>query len=90
MSQVLSSKNGVKARKQCRCCLCGERINVGDIKDVRSGVDSGDMWTMNMHPECHKYETDSGTFDTDWYEDVSDPAFKREDAIKFCETAALT
>ncbi len=80
MSTLLSSKNGVKARKPHRCCLCGERIEVGDTKDTRTGISDGQVWTMQMHPECHAYEQRTGVVDPDWYEDVSDPAFSRAGA----------
>lgn len=80
MSTVLSSKDKVKARKPHRCCLCGELINAGDWQATRSGVRDGDMWTMHMHPECYAYEQKPGTVDSDWYEDVSEPAFARPDA----------
>ena len=82
MSTFLSSRNGTKARKPHRCCLCGERINIGDVKDTRSGVSDGQVWTMQMHPECHAYEQRSGIVDPDWYEDVSDSAFSRAKAIE--------
>ncbi len=81
MSTFLSSKEGVRAKKAKRCCLCGERINVGDMKDVRIGAGDGRIWTMHMHPECHAYELIPGTVDLDWYEDIIDPAFDRKDAI---------
>ncbi len=81
MSMTLSSKSGVRTRKPCRCALCGELINVGELKDVRSGVNCGDMWTMHMHPECHAYEGRPGVVDEEWYEDMSDPAFTLAEAI---------
>ena len=85
MSTVLSERNGVKARKVKRCCLCGERIEVGALKDVRTGVECGDMWTMHMHPECHRYEQTPEVrqrlHNDDWYEDVSEPAFDRAEAL---------
>lgn len=90
MSYCLSSKDGVKAHKLHRCCLCGERINAGDTQDVRSGVDCWDMWTMHMHPECHAFEGSPGVVDPDWYEDVSDPAFDRADAIAFAKLNSTT
>lgn len=78
----LRSKEGIKARKKQWCCFCCDPINVGDIKDIRVGVDGGYMWTMHMHPECHAYEKVPGTVDSDWYEDSGgSPAFHREDAI---------
>ncbi len=76
MSTVLSSKEGVKARKAHRCCFCGEAILIGDTYDVRRGVNSDGHWTMCMHPECHAFESPK-TVDCDWYEDVSEPAFGR-------------
>lgn len=81
MNICLSSKNGVKSRKKKRCDLCGEIINVGDLKDTRTGVDGGDMWTMHMHPECHAYEQIPGIVDEYWYDDIYDKAFERKDAI---------
>ncbi len=81
MSTLLSSKEGVKARKLHRCCLCGQRIAVGESHDTRTGVGDG-MWTMRMHPECHRYEQtpEMRRALADWYEDVSDPAFERSEA----------
>lgn len=80
MSVVLSSKNGVRARKTYRCVLCGARIEQGSLYDRRSGACDDGMWTMHMHPECHAYEQVPGVVDPDWYEDVSDPAFSFEKA----------
>lgn len=77
MSTMLSEKNGVRTRKANRCCLCGEGINVGDLKDVRSGVCSDGFWTMQMHHECHVHEMIKGNVDPYWYDDISEPAFKR-------------
>jgi len=88
MSTCLSSKDGVKARKPHRCCLCGQRIDAGELYDARTGVGDGCMWTMKMHPECHAYEQKDGVVDPDWYEDVSDPAFERADAIAAFNPAA--
>jgi len=91
MSSILSEKNGVKARKKHRCCLCGEVINAGDLYDIRKGVNDGDMWSMHMHQECHAYEQKHGTVDADWYEDgaLNEPAFERADALNF-RNAKLT
>lgn len=86
MSTVLSSKNGVKARKRKRCTFCHEPIEAGDLKDVRSGVSYGDFWTMHMHPKCHTYEGKNGTVDIEWYEDGFEPAFKRADAIEYAKS----
>ena len=84
MSVCLSSTNGVKARKGYRCDLCGERINAGDLYDKRTGAADDGMWTMHMHPECHKYEqSPSRPVDPDWYEDGIDEAFPRADAIAY-------
>lgn len=80
MSLCLSSTDGVKARKPHRCDLCGERINAGELYDKRSGVDSGDFWTMRVHPECHAYENSPGAVDPYWYDCVYEPAFDRQDA----------
>ncbi len=80
MSWALSSKNGVRSRKPKRCCLCGEIIAVGELKDTRSGVSDGSFWTMHMHPECHAYERRPGTVADDWYDDISEPAFTRAEA----------
>jgi hypothetical protein len=96
MSTYLSSKNGVKARKPHRCCLCGARIAVGEIHDTRTGVIEGDgFWTMRMHPDCHLFEQHGKRIDyagrtvcvvdPDWYEDTSDPAFDRSEAKAFAE-----
>lgn len=81
MNVMLSEARGVRSRKPRRCCLCGEGIGIGEAHDTRTGVDYGDMWTMRMHPECHAYEGKRGAVDPDWYEDVSEPAFNRADAI---------
>ncbi len=58
-------------------------IEVGQLKDVRSGVDCGDFWTMHMHPECHAYERKPGVVDFEWYEGGWEAAFDRKDAIAF-------
>lgn len=76
MSTCISSKDGVIARKQHRCVLCGEPILVGDKYDQRNGVGDDGFWSVRMHPECHAYESND-TVDPDWYEDVSEPAFER-------------
>lgn len=86
MSTLLSRREGVKARKQYRCSFCGERIAIGELHDTRTGVVQGDgFWTMRMHPECHRYEQTPKIrrilHDWDWYEDVSEPAFPRADAV---------
>ena len=81
MSTFLNARNGTKARKPHRCCLCGERINVGDTQDRRTGISDGSVWTMHMHPECHAYEQTLGVVDPDWYEDVGEPAFSRSEAV---------
>jgi hypothetical protein len=86
MSDILSSKNGVTARKRKQCCFCEEMIEIGDLKDVRNGVTCGDFWAMHMHPECHIYEGKKGTVDPDWYEDSWGPAFARADAIEYAKT----
>jgi len=82
---IVSSKEGVKARKRKHCTLCGEWIQVGDLKDTRTGVDSPEgFWTMHMHPECQAYEqSPQRPVDSDWYEDSYDPAFEREEAIAY-------
>jgi hypothetical protein len=86
MSELLDWKDGVKARKRTRCDLCGELIEAGDMKDVRSGVVPGEgFWKMNMHPECHAYEKMPGSVDIEWYEDIMDPAFDRKKAIAAME-----
>ena len=80
MSTVLSQSDGIVAHKKYRCDLCGETINKGDKYDRRTGCEDG-MWTMHMHPECHAYESYE-TVDSDWYEDISEPAFERPLAPK--------
>lgn len=82
MSTCLSSKNGIKAKKRHRCCLCGELIHAGETYDLREGVESGEgFWKMKMHPECHAYEQKPGTVDYEWYEDgLLGLAFEREEA----------
>lgn len=83
MSQVLGSREGVKARKRHQCCLCGEAILPGDFYDSRQGVNSDGWWTMHMHPECHTHEQIRGTVDPDWYEDTGgEPAFERPKKAK--------
>ncbi len=90
MSVCLSSQQGVKARKPHHCALCGERIEVGALYDRRSGVSSGDMWTMHMHVECHAFEISPvKPVDEDWYEDVSDPAFSRAEALAYQTQASV-
>jgi hypothetical protein len=86
MSDVLSERNGVRARKKHRCVFCGSPIAVGSLYDVRTGVDSGTMWTMKMHPECHAYEQAPGVVDPDWYEDVSEPVFSFTEACLYAKS----
>jgi hypothetical protein len=84
VSTCTSSKEGVTARKTYRCTLCGQRIHVGERHDTRTGVADGDgFWTMRMHPECHRYEQTPEMRRSlqDWYEDVSFPAFERDEAV---------
>lgn len=90
MSTILSAKIGVKARKKHRCCLCGERINAGDFHDTRTGVGDDGVWTMRMHHECHNYESKKGVVDEDWYEDTTDPAFLRADAIAYTKEHGIS
>lgn len=90
MSTYLSSREGVKARKRYRCDLCGEDIAVGELHDTRTGVETGTgFWTMRMHPECHAYEQTPAMRNAlvDWYEEISDPAFDRADALTHRDTA---
>jgi predicted nucleic acid-binding Zn-ribbon protein len=86
MSNCLSQKDGVIAAKPHRCDLCGEVIQQFAAHDVRSGISDG-WYKMRMHPECHRYEQSPEMHrkltDWDWYEDVSEPAFERADAVKF-------
>ncbi len=84
MSVCLSSNDGVKARKDYRCDLCGEGIKAGEVHDTRSGRSDDGFYRMRMHPECHRYEQNGDAVDSDWYEDISDSAFDRADAIAFC------
>lgn len=85
MNTCLSTKDGIKARKRHRCDLCGESITAGELQDVRSGVQPGDgFWYMHMHPECHKYEcSPQNPVESDWYENISEPAFLRAEAIAY-------
>lgn len=85
MSYYIQSKEKVRAAKRHHCTLCGEAILPGAIHDTRSGVVEGDgWWTMRMHPECHAHEQKPGVVDPDWYEDVSEPAFTRAEALAEC------
>ncbi len=78
---VISSNNSVKARKKHVCSLCGEHILPGEVYCTRTGVEEGDgFWTMRMHAECEAYESPQ-TVDPEWYEDISEPAFYRADAL---------
>lgn len=81
MSTLLSEKNGVRTRKKLRCCLCSEAVLPGELRDIRTGANEDGIWTMHMHPECHAYELLPGIVDPDWYEDSSEPAFTRAEAI---------
>lgn len=89
MSTCLSERKGVRARRTYRCALCGELIEAGSRYDKRAGVNYGDFWEMKMHPECHAFES-SGAVDSDWYEDCSDPAFSRRDALAALSTQAAS
>ena len=85
MSVCLSNKEGVKARKDYRCDLCGETINKGELYVSRTGACDDGMWTMHMHPECHQYEqSPAKPVDYEWYECcITEEAFKRSDAIAY-------
>ncbi len=83
MSNCITGITGVKSRKARRCVLCGSRIEAGEQHNVRTGVNSDGWWKMRMHVECHAYEEQPGVIDWDWYEDVSQPAFERKDALEF-------
>lgn len=87
MNTCLSQNNGVKARKRYRCALCHEPIESGDIHHVRKGINSRDFWTMRMHTECCDYEQQPGVVDEEWYEDIWDPAFSRDEALAFRASA---
>jgi hypothetical protein len=90
MSVVLSSTKGVKARKPHQCDLCFEMIEKGSIYDKRTGAGDGQMWTMHMHPECHKYEqSPERPVDPDWYECIDSEAFDRKDAIAYAARQPL-
>lgn len=42
-----------RPRKVQRCCLCGERIEVGEPCERWSGLDPGEGYrTAHAHPEC--------------------------------------
>ena len=59
------------------------------MKDTRSGLWHGVVSTMHMHPECHAFEKVEGTVDSDWYEDIAEPAFDRNSAILYAKNNAL-
>ena len=82
----LSQNTVARTRKRKWCALCHETINAGESKVVRNGTDGGDFWTMHMHPECEAYES-SKTVDAEWYDDCSEPAFDRADAIQKAKEA---
>lgn len=83
MGICLSEKNGVRARKKKQCALCHEPILPGELKDIRSGVNGSDFWTMHMHPECHAFESVPGAVCSDWYDEPDYPAFERANAIAY-------
>ena len=60
----LSSKHGVRARKEHQCFMCAEPIPAGTKYDRRSGVRDGQFVTMTLHPGCN--ETSSEWDDLDW------------------------
>lgn len=85
MSTLLSSKDGVKARKPYWCTLCGDAIEAGTLHDVRTGANGDGIWTMRMHPECQTYEQTPAMRKSlmDWFEDVTEPAFHHADALAY-------
>ncbi len=86
MSTCLSSKDAVKARKPYRCVFCHDPINIGDLYDMRKGVSDG-FWAMRMHPECHRYEQSAAKpVDWEWYEEGSESAFDRVEALNHLAT----
>lgn len=62
--KVLENKTK-KARKQHRCCLCGELINVGEEYNNQTlfYADDGDFVNMKSHKECLKYAEEIGDID---------------------------
>lgn len=79
MSGVLSSKNGIRAKKRHECVFCEERINVGELYDYRCGINNeGDFFTMHMHPECQEKDDDMPYHEREeWYENPDGPLFDR-------------
>lgn len=50
----ISEKTGVRARTEHSCFFCGEPIPPGSNYDRRTCVNSGEIVTMAMHPECNE------------------------------------
>lgn len=88
MSAILSSKDGVKAKKRHQCCFCFEMIEVGEVYNYRAGAEGGDFWTMHMHPECDALA--DATFTRDDYYDLSDKSFDRPKPIESSRQAEGT
>ncbi len=67
------SDEWVRARKQHRCELCGESIEVGDRHRRWVGKDGGELVTGRIHEECMRVtEIDKWDY-IDW-ESFCDPA----------------
>lgn len=42
-----------KAKKEHECEMCGETIHVGEVYSCETGKYDGEIFTRNMHLDCH-------------------------------------
>jgi hypothetical protein len=93
MSTILSNFPSRIAAKPHHCWYCGQSIAVGEKHVYRTGVNTGDFWTMRAHPECDEYADknwDEGDYECHFQGDMERPPRKEqpEDMLRQLENAS--
>jgi hypothetical protein len=70
---ILSTKQH-KARKQHRCGLCGNRIEIGDIYTASSIVND-EFYVFKSHPRCEKIAAKLKMYDDCYDEGLTEDSF---------------
>lgn len=60
-----------KATKRYRCYLCGERIEMGDDHEYRTGANEDGFWSMRIHHECAQEVDEDRDFDWEGFDEGS-------------------
>lgn len=77
MSYVIGRDSTHTARKRHQCIYCLTAISPGERYCRRVGVDGGDFWSMEFHPECDAKAVAEWKWD-EWEDrDWSEPQFRR-------------